>query len=236
MKKNNILINPLFDTWCIYALIVIFMVIFFCFLIIKSTFMNFNWMITIFYFIFALLFVVPFFVTKPRINRILLISKNNNDRTIWYQDDFKIYKLTTNNSNSVRLLINIFPYYFRGGMTTIYTSATIFIANNESTENAKKYFKTNINNVVEDKYNNKHLEVLISFLKDFSDFSYEIKTSEDYHDSCENIKNEIINYIENNVHSKLLAKMFKINSIIGSIFLYFFLGFIMFCSISMLMW
>ena len=67
-----------------------------------------------------------FFTTKPRMNRILIISKNNNDRTIWYQDDFKIYKLLTNNSNPVRLLINITPYYFRGGVTTIYTSATVY--------------------------------------------------------------------------------------------------------------
>ena len=237
MKKFYSFINPFFDTWCLYSLMVFFILLYFIFLVVKTVFYNMNIIIPIVYIpTFILTFVLPYFIVKNKICRIIAIKQNNDNYNIFYQDGLSLHNLQTNASSPVKLLINIAPYHFRGGMTYIYTSTTIFLPNSQQDEKTlcKKY--TNL--VIEDDYNNKHLETLISLFKNFKDFSYDIKISTDdnYIEQCEIRKNEINNFIERNQHSSILTKNLRTFSVFGSMFLYLLFGFIVFCSISMLNW
>ncbi len=238
MKRFYCFINPLFDTWCICTLIVLYILAFFVFLIIRTAFFNLDTIILIVYVpVFILTFVLPFFIIKNNVCRILAIMHDNDEHTIFCQDGFSLNKIKINTSFSARFLINIAPYSFRGIINHyIYTSTTIFLSDNNLNEQSdyKKYNKI----VIEDNYNNKNIQKLISIFKNYNNFSYDIKlpTNDDYFEQCEIRKNELINFIENNQQPDLLTKNLKIYSIIGSIFLYLLLGFIVFCTVSMLNW
>ena len=108
MKKFYCFINPLFDGWCIYTIMVFYIVLYFVFLIFKATFYNLDIIIPIMYVpVFIFSFVLPYFLVKQNICRILAIKQNNCMYTIFYQDGLIFHKLHTNSAIPVKLIINI---------------------------------------------------------------------------------------------------------------------------------
>ena len=76
MKKLYSFINPFFDTWFIYSLIVFYILLYFVFLVVKTIFYNMDIIIPIVYIpMFILTLVLPYFIVENKACRIIAINQ-----------------------------------------------------------------------------------------------------------------------------------------------------------------